>query len=87
MTCIMIGVFIVLQLLVMKIQEEYGPDSILPNFCLRGKFDYFVTIKPKGAKTFECELETGDIFSDATTTVDSKAYICKYFFSVVKIKL
>ena len=60
------------KLFVMKIQEEYGPDSILPNFCLRGKFNYFVSIKPQGKKNFECELQTGELFSDDLTTIDSK---------------
>lgn len=72
LTCGLIMALIALQLFVMKIQEEYGPDSILPNFCLRGKFNYFVSIKPQGKKNFECELQTGELFSDDLTTVDSK---------------
>lgn len=29
----------------MKIQVEYGPDSILPSFMLRHKFNYFVAVQ------------------------------------------
>ncbi len=53
----------------MKLQEEYGADSILPTFMLRGKYNYFVTITPRTKK--ESELESIDAINDTMTTADS----------------
>jgi len=39
-----------LQHIILIVQEEYGPDSFLPSFMLKSKFNYFVPMNPKNGK-------------------------------------
>lgn len=72
-------IMVIIQVLLMKLQDEYGPDFLIPSFMLPVKFDYFIKVnknglKPKQADTSSSNLTKVLVSPDQSLDIDNAIF-------------